>query len=589
MKKNTAFSSVIEIYRLTLELTGNYASKFQLSMLFFIIAFVAQGLAFAMFYPLLEAIFASAFDLNSVMFWFGLMTLFSIIFIVAKWKGHDFDYTGNIVEVTHDLRQKLGESLRNMPLEKLNTFKTGDLNSVFASNVEEAVLHTGMVASIFLQIVIVPSVIIIATFFIDWRLALVMSVLIPLAVPLYIWKRKAGIEGKKEFNDANANLEVRLIEYIQGLPVLKSLNLVGKNSVEVSNCIEDVGNVQRKGMNGSIRPQIIMGIFIELVLLITVLTGSLFVQNSTLALVTLAAAVVVIARLTEPLSIFLAITSVFDLMDSAFHRIKEVLRIKPIKIYEPLQTIQSYEIAFNGVDFTYEGQNKRALENISFVIKQNSLTALVGSSGSGKTTITKLLMRYADPQNGQVQIGGSDIKHVYTQELMECISTVFQDVYLFDDTIMNNIKVGDENANDESVFQAAKAANCHDFITKLPLGYETKVGDIGGNLSGGEKQRISIARAILKDAPIVLLDEPTAALDTESELEVQKAVDELVKNKTVIVIAHRLSTVTHADQILVLDDAKAVEKGTHRELMQKQGKYFRMWQAQQRVKEWHNE
>jgi ATP-binding cassette subfamily B protein len=198
-----------------------------------------------------------------------------------------------------------------------------------------------------------------------------------------------------------------------------------------------------------------------------------------------------------------------------------------------------------------------------------------------------MIMRYADPQSGTIKIGGVNIKNMTPEDLMKNISVVFQDVYLFDDTIINNIRMANPNATDKEVEDAANSAYCHEFISRLPQGYETKVGDIGGSLSGGEKQRISIARAILKNAPIVILDEPTAALDTESEVAVQRAIDKLVEDKTVIVIAHRLSTIAGADTILVVDNGQIVESGTHDKLVKENGRYFSMYSAQQRIKDWH--
>ena len=217
-----------------------------------------------------------------------------------------------------------------------------------------------------------------------------------------------------------------------------------------------------------------------------------------------------------------------------------------------------------------------------------SLTALVGESGGGNTTITKLLIRYAVPQKGSIQIGDEvDIRSIPHSQLMEELSVVFQDVYLFDGTIRANIRMANSSATDAEVEAAARSANCHEFISRLPDGYDTQVGEIGGALSGGERQRISIARAILKNAPIVLLDEPSSALDTESEVAVQRAIDALVQNKTVIVIAHRLSTVVAANQILVLRNGQITERGSHNELLKKNnGKYAVMWAAQQQEHRW---
>ncbi len=586
MKKNQ-FASMYAIYKLTLELAGEYGSGFKKSLVYFTLAFVFQGLAFGMFYPLLLSMFADTLVTSDIILYLGLMVLFSILSFWAKWKGHDFDYNGKIVDVTHDLRTKLGIALREMPLEKLSTYKTGELNSTFSSNVDESVLHMGMVASMFLQIVIVPITIIVVTFFVDWRLALIMLAMLPLAIPLYSWKRRASYEEKSEYNQANGVLESDFVEYIQGLPVLKAVNKVGVNAQKLQDSIAYVKEVQKQGLYKGQVPFVLMGVLIEVTLLILVFIGAFFVLDNTLSFITLAAAIIVISRLAEPLSIFLGVVSVFDLMDSAFKGIKSILDIEPLKINKPLGTIKDYNIEFENVSFAYHNHSTKVLKNVSFAIPNKTMTALVGHSGCGKTTITKMIMRYADPQSGNIKIGGINIKNMTPEDLMKNISVVFQDVYLFDDTIINNIRMANPNATDKEVEEAANSAYCHEFITRLPNGYNTKIGDIGGSLSGGERQRISIARAILKNAPIVILDEPTAALDTQSEVAVQSAIDKLVENKTVIVIAHRLSTIAGADMILVVDNGEIIEKSTHDELVKVNGKYFNMWSAQQRIKDWH--
>lgn len=585
MKKNQ-FSSLYAIYKLTLELAGEYGSGFKKSLVYFTLAFVFQGLAFGLFYPLLLTMFADTLVISDIMLYLGLMALFSLLSFWAKWKGHDFDYNGKIVDVTHDLRTKLGIALREMPLEKLSTYKTGELNSTFSSNVDESVLHMGMVASMFLQIVIVPITIIVVTFFVDYRLALIMLAMLPLALPLYSWKRRESYEEKSEYNQANGVLESDFVEYIQGLPVLKAVNKVGVNAQKLQDSIAYVKEVQKQGLYKGQVPFVLMGVLIEVTLLILVFIGAFFVLDNTLSFITLAAAVIVISRLAEPLSIFLGVVSVFDLIDSAFKRIKSILAIEPLKVHKPLETIKAYNIEFEKVNFAYQNQPTHALKDVSFAMPNKTMTALVGHSGCGKTTITKMIMRYADPQSGSIKIGGVNIKNMTPEDLMKNISVVFQDVYLFDDTIINNIRMANPNATDKEVEEAANSAYCHEFITRLPNGYNTKIGDIGGSLSGGERQRISIARAILKNAPIVILDEPTAALDTQSEVAVQSAIDKLVENKTVIVIAHRLSTIAGADTILVVDNGRIVESGTHDELVTKNGRYYGMWQAQQRVKDW---
>lgn len=585
--KTKQFASLYTIYQLSLELAGEQAGEFKKSLGLFVLAFTFQGLAFSMFYPLLLAMFADEMALSETLKVLAFMGSFSLLSLWAKWKAHDFDYTGNIVEISHTLREKLGVILRTMPLEKLSAYKTGELNGIFSSNVDESVLHMGMVASMFLQMVIVPVVIVLATFFVEWRLAVLLLLLLPFALPLYRWKRSASSEEKIQFNVANAALEADFIEYIQGLPVLRAINKVGADAQKLQASIAEVKHVQERGLYKSQVPFVLMGVLIEVVLLLLLFVGAYFVLDDTLSFLSLAAAVLVVSRLAEPLSLFLGVVSVFDLMDSAFKRIKTLLATVPLHVKEPLGVATTFDIAFENVSFTYANQETKALQNVSFCMPNKTMTAIVGHSGCGKTTITKLIMRYADPQEGVVKIGGVDIRHMTPEALMKNISVVFQDVYLFDDTIINNIRMANPNATDKEVEDAANSAYCHEFITRLPEGYNTKIGDIGGSLSGGERQRISIARAILKNAPIVILDEPTAALDTESEVAVQHAIDKLVENKTVIVIAHRLSTITAADTILVMDNGKLVERGTHEGLLAQKGRYFYMYAAQQRVKAWH--
>ena len=225
-------------------------------------------------------------------------------------------------------------------------------------------------------------------------------------------------------------------------------------------------------------------------------------------------------------------------------------------------------------------------KNINTSFEKNKLTAVVGESGSGKSTILKLIARYYDPQKGSIKLSSFDMKDINPENLMKNFSMVFQDVYLFEDTIGNNIRYGKEGATQGDVEKAAKLANCHDFISKLPLGYNTLVGEGGATLSGGEKQRISIARALLKDAPIILLDEATASLDPENELEVQMAINNLVENRTVVMVAHKLRTISQADKIIVIKDGEIVQEGTHTELLLSDGEYKKLWDIQNKTLGW---
>lgn len=246
--------------------------------------------------------------------------------------------------------------------------------------------------------------------------------------------------------------------------------------------------------------------------------------------------------------------------------------------------LKRYDIEFRHVDFGYD--ERTVLKDVSFTIPERTSTAIVGPSGSGKTTICNLIARFYDVNSGEITIGGVDVRQFTCDSLLKNISMVFQNVYLFHDTVMNNIRFGNPDVTDGEVYAAAKAARCHDFISALPDGYETVIGEGGGTLSGGEKQRISIARAMLKNAPIIILDEATASIDPENEHLIQEAISELTKGKTIITIAHRLATIENADQILVVDEGRIVQKGTHKELIRQEGKYLDFVRVREQAEGW---
>ncbi|WP_020588570.1 ABC transporter ATP-binding protein [Desulfobacter curvatus] len=575
-----------EAYEAGKMIAGNHAADFKRSLFFFALAYTMQGLTYLSIYGVMVALFSASADARQAWAWFGLMTVFIVINVFARWFAHDFDYGDTTANITHNMRVKLGKKLRTIPLEVLGSYKTGDLNASLSSNVDESVMMLGMISGMFIEIFLTPVVVVIGMFFIDWRMAVLLTVIMPLAIPLYRRKRKSGAHEKMEMTQANSVLESDIIEYIQGLAVLRATNQTGENAKHLHEGIIHVRDLQRASVWGTIVNLVMGDMLILFALIMIAIWGSIRVGNGTMSIAAIAALLVIVSRLMEPLSLFLAITSALDIMNAGFARVKAVMKTPPLEVVNPQSKAQHFEIVFNNVEFTYHGQEEKALKNCTIKIPGQAMTAIVGPSGSGKTTITRLMMRYADPQAGTIMIGGIDIRRMSPKELLSYFAVVFQDVYLFDESIIENIRMAKSDATDEEVIKAAKAAFCHEFVERLPQGYQTGVGDIGGSLSGGERQRISIARAILKDAPIVILDEPTAALDTESEIAVQRAVETLIKDKTIIVIAHRLTTIAGADQILVIDDGALVEQGTHAFLLTQQGKYHDLWQAQLRSKTW---
>jgi ATP-binding cassette subfamily B protein len=312
--------------------------------------------------------------------------------------------------------------------------------------------------------------------------------------------------------------------------------------------------------------------------------GSWLYLNGQLSLLLFLAFLVLGLRFYLPIQMLADVNVLLREMEVSIERTSRLLATPPLPVPDKSVKANSFTVEFQNVSFSYG--EKPVLKNISFTAPERSITALVGPSGSGKTTIINLIARFWDVESGAVLIGGADIRQMKPETLLSYITMVFQDVYLFHDTILNNIRFGKPSATDTEVIAAAKAARCHEFIERLSEGYHTLVGEGGSTLSGGEKQRLSIARAILKDAPIVLLDEATASLDPENEALIQEAVNVLVATKTLIIIAHRLSTITTADQILVLDEGRLVEQGSHYQLLARKGLYQRFWQERQQAKSW---
>lgn len=574
--------SLFSLFKTFLQISGNHKKAYKKSLFSAVFAIIFQSAFLICFFEFFSALIEH--NHRNLGICLGIMSLFFAIFMFLKFKATAYDHDGIFVDVGYDLRKKLGKRLTNLPLHTLERYKTGELNTMLSSSIDEAVMFMNMIPSMFFEPVIIAVSVFLASLFYAPYFSILILFALPLAFWLYKLRRKLAIEEKAEFIHANANLQSQIIEYIQGIGVLRSLNLVGANSKKLQENIENVKLIQEKSAKIAALPTIAFG-FIAIGVMIIALGVGMGLNPQNLAIIV--AVLILSASVIDPMSVLLPVSSIFDQIDTAFKHTNEVLNLEELKTNEPNLVPKKFDIEFDNVSFAYAKSDKNALENVSFKIPQNSITAIVGSSGSGKTTITKLLMRYANLEKGSIKIGEIDIKNIPQNELFKLLSVVFQDVYLFNDTIKNNILMANLNADEKALNQAISSANCDEFISKLKNGYESVVGDMGKSLSGGEKQRISIARAVLKNAPIIILDEPTAALDTCSEVQVQKAINSLVKNQTVIIIAHRLSTITNADQILVFDEAKLVQSGTHDELISDtQGKYYQMWQSSMSVKSW---
>lgn len=572
------------ILRLMLLAAGSYRAEFRRALWCAVIAAIAQALAYAALVPLLYELSRPEIDTGAAWLWFGVFAACYAVEAVFHYGELRFEF-GRWADMLAATRLELGEKLRTMPQSELERRSAGDLTMLLGATVANATVSASTLALWFLRLVSVPAILGVIVLVIDWRLGLVLALSVPFAALFVRRIQRVSGAGLRETDEADAAAANRIVEYVQGLPVLRATGQVGASSRRLVETLERQNEAMSAMQNRLTWPGLLASSIVQLCLVAMVSVGAALVLDLDISAALLVAVVVAAVRFAEPLSNVASMSSLFEVTDSALERIGDVLSTDPLPVGDPEARITRHDLAFDDVHFAY-ADGPPVLRGVSFALPARSLTALVGPSGSGKTTITRLLTRYADPERGTVRIGGLDLRDLDPVEIYRHISVVFQDVYLFDDTIRANIAMARPDAGQEEIESAARAANAHDFIARLPHGYDTRAGEIGNTLSGGERQRISIARAILKDAPIVLLDEPTAALDAENEVYVQQAIDALVAEKTVVVVAHRLSTVVAADRILVLEDGEIVEQGTHEELIAADGRYQSMWSAQTRARHW---
>ncbi|OCZ66666.1 ABC transporter permease [Achromobacter xylosoxidans] len=570
-----------DTYRRLLRSAGSQAGRLRASLCLLLLAAVCQGLSLACIVPLFVHV-TRGDPWRAALAWLAAFTLLAAAAIVLRWRAQGFDYRGHMARATHELRVLLGEQLRRMPLEALQAHRTGGIAAKLLGGVDEQMNYALTVINLILGAIVTPAAAAVALLAWDWRLGVALMLVFPAIVPLYRWRRPALDRGHDATGRANEALNAELLEYMQGLPVCLATGRAGAANERLRAGFEQLEQLQREHHRRGAKPSLMVAAIVESGMLAILGCGMLWVTQGSLAPAVLGAVLVLVARFAEPLATFVNFTTVLALIEAALARIEELRAVAPLPQW-PAQggPAGPADIRIENLEFRYAGGTVPALRDIDLDLPARGLTALVGPSGSGKTTLTRLLMRHADPQRGAIRIGGVDIRGLPPADLNRLISTVFQDVHLFDDSVIGNIGMARPEAGEAEVRAAARAAHCLDFIERLPQGWQTRLGEAGGKLSGGERQRLSIARAILKDAPIVILDEPTAALDTESELAVQAAIDTLVAERSVIVIAHRLSTIVAADRILVFEDGRITQRGTHAELLAQPGRYRRMWQAQQ--------
>ena len=481
-------------------------------------------------------------------------------------------------------RIEIAEHMRYLPMGYFNQNSLGKITSVTTNTLEGLSDVATRVVMMTVQGFLTTGLITVLVFLYDWRVGLVLLVgLVLFLLPNTLMRWQVGKVSDDKYQ-ADMDLVAVVLEYSQGIAEVKNYNLVNRSAKKLSKAIEGKSQLDTK-MTLVTSPYIaLQGMVTKLTGLFMGLFSIYFYLNGSMELLVTIMMIVSGFMIYENLDGVGSFSSLLRIVDLSVDMVNQVLAIQPMDISGQDIEPKSSRIELRDVSFSYG--NKKIINQVSLIIPEKTTTALVGPSGSGKTTLCNLIARFWDVDQGSISLDGHDVRDYSYDSLIRNFSFVFQSVYLFEDTIANNIRFGKPEASQEEVIEAAKKAACHDFILSLPDGYDTKIGEGGASLSGGERQRISIARAIIKDAPIIILDEATANVDPENEEALMQAIQALTRNKTIIMIAHRLKTVEHADQILVLDQGHIVEQGKHQDLLAKKGIYSKFIQERKTAASW---
>jgi len=481
-------------------------------------------------------------------------------------------------------RIEIAEHLRYLPMGYFNANSLGKITNITTNTMETLADVATLVVMITTQGIITTAVIFVFLAFFDIRIALILLAGVMVFAFFNTLMQKATIPAAPRTARAGENLVSAVIEYIQGIAEVKNFNLTEKTAVKLENAIKEKQMADTK-MEYTVIPYMFLeGISTKLTGVVMCLASVYFYLTGSMSLLNAIIMTISSFLIYESLDMMGGFSALMRNVNIVVDKANEVLSIPPMDIDGNDIKPSCLDIELNNVSFAYD--DKKIINNVSVKIPAGTTTAIVGPSGGGKTTLTNLIARFWDVDSGEVLLGGKNVKEYGFDSLMKNFSFVFQRVYLFEDTIANNIRFGEPDASMDKVIEAAKKARCHDFIMSMPDGYDTMIGEGGASLSGGEKQRLSIARAIMKDAPVIILDEATANVDPENEAELTKAIEELTKNKTIIMIAHRLKTVRHADRILVVENGKIVQQGTHEELIGTDGIYKRFVSDRKEAVSW---
>lgn len=502
------------------------------------------------------------------------------IFGMKSWITISYDASS----IIRNGRKATLSSFNSFSVGKISAKDTNEFTGYMVEDYNNILIVISDILDPILHSIVMPVLGFIGLLFISWQLTLVSVSTVIVSFLLYFLIHKKSIKDGDELNEISDKVNAGVIEYVKNINLLKGFNMTGDGFKRFA---ENLRMLKKKSMQKEASSGMVFAICSAVLILgipLAAIFGFILWKNASVSIAAYFIFLITLPKIYTPLATEFMLIDQLAYLRGSINHLYELMTSE--KLSEGNKDIKpgNYNVEFDNVTFSYGNGN--VLENLSFKADMNHMTALVGHSGCGKSTVLQLISRFYENQGGNIRIGGTDIRQLPYSRLLDSISIVFQESYLFNDTIRNNMKLAKSDASDEEIINAAKKAGCHDWIMSLENGYDTVISESGGNISGGEKQRIAVARAILKDAPIILLDEATASLDIENESLVQRSINELVKGKTVIIVAHHLNTIRNADRILVIDNKHIAESGTHDELMSMNGIYRDMYNKQYAVKEW---